>query len=148
MFCTTIRAIIAKHLNDVKPVVEIKEVALLPRLSNEEVDGSLGDEELVGRVIFLLPPEVPDVESEAIALLEWHLHIPSVYGYALCASDVLLKVVPRIRELPHQAGLAREPSPNQHHLGFVEVVEAFGFINGLEVVPYGIDSLIDYFQRR
>jgi hypothetical protein len=54
-----------KKFDDFEPVVEVS--VFLAGISNEEVEGAFGEEELVSGMVNFLATEVPEVYAEAVA---------------------------------------------------------------------------------
>nr|WP_263972523.1 hypothetical protein [Pseudanabaena yagii] len=59
-------AVVAEEFDDVEPIVKVG--VFFAGIGNEEIEGALGEEILMGGVIDFLSTKVPDIDVELLAI--------------------------------------------------------------------------------
>ena len=124
------RAAIAKQVHDLQPVLEVG--VLLAFVGHQDVHGPLGQEELMGRVVYLLAAEIPDVHPEVtleemLAGLVTHpdarRELPGHHVDSLGGILGGVQLVVWVKDLFRQRCLARAGFPNDQQLRLGEVID-------------------------
>ena len=115
-----------EEFDDFEPVIKVGIV--LAGVGNEEIEGTLGEEELVGFTVDFLPPEVPDVDAEGIATGMRKVETENINTFSrfLGNSTALkLEFVFGVNKLISKASFSRSAFTNNNKLSFVDIISAF-----------------------
>jgi hypothetical protein len=128
-------AVVAQEVDDAEPVVEAGGVGVAATIDEENVEGALGEEELVGGVVDVLAAEVPEVDAEGGAIGEGE--VPAVDfdafgGFFGVVAVFEFEFVIGVLEFLGEGGFAGAAFADDQEFGFLEGLGFVGVL-GLEV---------------